>query len=111
MSELVDDLLDEWESKDSAITLACDALWGINSIHPFVNGNGRTARAVCYFILCVKLGGTLPGGGITILETLRNPPVRQEYVNALESADSGDLQPLIDLVSRLLTYQLTLDDS
>ena len=111
MSALVEDLLDGWDSESSAIALACDALWGINHIHPFLNGNGRTARAVCYFILCVKLGGLLPGGGITILETLRNPPVRDEYVSALEAADKGSLQPLNDLVSKLLTYQLTLDHS
>ncbi len=49
-----------WEATDP-LALSAFALWRINHIHPFVNGNGRTARAVCYFILCVKAGGLLPG--------------------------------------------------
>ena len=39
---------------------AC-ALWRLNWIHPFVEGNGRTARAACYYLLCMKQGRLLPG--------------------------------------------------
>lgn len=35
-----------WDQSD-AVTLAAFALWRLNWIHPFVNGNGRTATAVC----------------------------------------------------------------
>lgn len=97
-----------WESTD-AVVLAAFVLWRINQIHPFINGNGRTARASCYFVLCAKLGGLLPG--TTMLpELLRRD--RDEYVIALKAADesyakgSVDLQPLHTLISRLLAEQL-----
>ena len=80
-------------------------LWRITHIHPFVNGNGRTARAVCYFILCVKAGIWLPGNTI-LPEQLRREPIRTEYVAALREADSGQGQSLVMLIHRLLTEQL-----
>ncbi|MBM3491605.1 MAG: Fic family protein, partial [Alphaproteobacteria bacterium] len=27
-----------------------------NWIHPFDDGNGRTARALCHFVMCVRMG-------------------------------------------------------
>jgi len=47
----------------SAIHLAAYALWRLNWIHPFTDGNGRTARAVSYLILCVRLGVTVYQAG------------------------------------------------
>ena len=44
-----------WESGDT-VRLSAEVLWRLNFIHPFINGNGRTARAACYFVLCVKCG-------------------------------------------------------
>src|SRR3546814_2892499 len=41
--------------------LAAFGLWRLNWIHPFIEGNGRTARAACYFLLCVRSGALLPG--------------------------------------------------
>jgi Fic family protein len=41
--------------------LAAYGLWRLNWIHPFVEGNGRTARATCYYLLCVRSGTLLPG--------------------------------------------------
>jgi Fic family protein len=79
-------------------------------MHPFINGNGRTARAACYFVLCVKAGGWLPGN--TILPELVKRD-RDQYVIALRAADEGFragkqdyLQPLHDLLSTLLAEQL-----
>src|SRR3990172_2093263 len=37
------------------------ALWRLNWIHPFIEGNGRTARATCYNMICVRHGDLLPG--------------------------------------------------
>jgi Fic family protein len=57
--ELVEDFCDyinaNWETK-SAIHLSAYALWRINWIHPFADGNGRTARIVSYVVLSAKLG-------------------------------------------------------
>ena len=41
------------------VNLGAFTLWVINHIHPFVNGNGRTARALCYHVICVKAGHLL----------------------------------------------------
>ena len=84
---------------------AAYALWRINRIHPFENGNGRTARAVCYCILCVLSGGWLPGMAI-LPETLRNEPARTQHIEALQRADEGDLNPLIGLIRAHIAHQI-----
>ena len=43
------------------IHLAAYTMWRINWIHPFSDGNGRTARALSYAVLCIRLGYRLPG--------------------------------------------------
>jgi Fic family protein len=96
---------DEW----SEFTLASYVLWRMNWIHPFVEGNGRTARAACYYILCVKSGG-LPGGKIIVPERIRHD--RAPYYEALSEADAqweiGDLKfPKMEAyISRLLDEQV-----
>ena len=59
-------------------------LWRLNWIHPFVEGNGRTARAVCYFLLCVRAGSLLPGRKI-LPERIKDD--RAGYEAALIEAD------------------------
>jgi hypothetical protein len=54
-----------WPSAD-ALDVASYALWRINWVHPFKNGNGRTARAFAYTCLCAKLGVVLPGAPTVI---------------------------------------------
>jgi Fic family protein len=97
-----------WEAADP-VALAAFVLWKLNHIHPFINGNGRTARATSYFVLCVKAGGWLPG--TTILpELIRRE--REQYVAALRHADQSlqtgtlDLSKLHELLSKLLEEQL-----
>ncbi len=98
----------KWGETDP-VALACFVLWRLNHIHPFINGNGRTARAACYFVLCVKAGGQLKGQTI-LPELLRQN--RDEYVAALKAADASmaagglDLSVLHALVSKLLDIQL-----
>lgn len=97
-----------WDSMDP-IALATYVLWRLNFIHPFINGNGRTARAVCYFVICVKSGGLLPGT-LTLPELIKRERVK--YVDALklvdESAAQGNfnLAPLHELISELVAEQL-----
>jgi Fic family protein len=56
----------------------------MNWIHPFVDGNGRTARATSYLVLCVRLGSRLPG-----VNTIPDQISAQKapYYEALEAAD------------------------
>jgi Fic family protein len=65
---------------------AAYALWRLNWIHPFIEGNGRTARAACYFLLCVRSGALLRGRKI-VPERIREN--RDEYEVALEAADQA----------------------
>lgn len=98
-----------WEKSDP-VALAAFVLWRLNHIHPFINGNGRTARAACYFVVCAKAGSLLPG--TTILpELLRRE--RDRYVAALKQADNSvgkgalDLTELHTLINELLEEQVT----
>lgn len=91
-----------WDTS-SPVALAAYCLWRLNHIHPFVNGNGRTARALCYYVLCVKLGGLPRGGPILPELILRN---RREYITHLKFADANmSITPLIDFLRRLLISQ------
>jgi Fic family protein len=112
MDDFVNSVNRSWEQTDPVV-LATYVLWRINNIHPFINGNGRTARASCYFVLCVKAGGWLPG------ETILPELIRQnhaEYVTALQvgherfAAGALDLSRLHSFVSRLLEQQLGTAD-
>ena len=68
----------------SATALAAYGLWRLNWVHPFIEGNGRPARATSYFLLCVRAGGLLPGKRI-VPERIRES--RAEYEAALVAAD------------------------
>jgi Fic family protein len=89
--------------------LASYVLWRLNWIHPFIEGNGRTARAACYYALCAKFGG-LPGGKIIVPERIRHE--REPYYAALREADqawhNGELRfPKMEAyLSRLLDEQV-----
>jgi prophage maintenance system killer protein len=108
MDDFVNEVNSNWRTADP-VSLAAFVLWCLNYIHPFINGNGRTARAVCYFVLCVSAGGWLPG--TTILpELIRRE--RDAYVLALQAVDASyhagaiDLTPLHQLVEQLVEEQL-----
>ncbi len=93
----------------SATEFAAYGLWRLVWIHPFVEGNGRTARAVCYYLLCVRSGALLPGRKI-VPERIRDD--RAPYYAALRAADKAwnegdlDVSELEALVADLLTAQL-----
>ena len=44
MDDFVNNVNRSWENADPVV-LATLVLWRLNNIHPFINGNGRTARA------------------------------------------------------------------
>ena len=50
---------DNWSK--SAVHLAAYVLWKMNWIHPFADGNGRTARAVSYVVLTSSLTASCRG--------------------------------------------------
>ncbi len=89
--------------------LAAYGLWRLNWVHPFIEGNGRTARAACYYLLCVRTGVLLSGQKI-VPERIRE--TRPEYYAALRAADVAwnegnlDLSVMEAYLARLLTAQL-----
>jgi Fic/DOC family len=111
MDDFINQVNRAWETAP-AMALAAFVLWRLNYIHPFINGNGRTARAASYFVLCVKAQTWFPGD--PILPELLRGVNRDEYVAALRHADSSaekgpvDLAPLHDLMDRLLNEQMGL---
>ena len=105
MEQFVNKINRQWDWYDP-VSLGAIVLWRINRIHPFINGNGRTARAACFFVICLKMGGWL-GGNPNLPELLRRN--RAAYIQALRMADrSGgrDLQDLVNLLHVLLMQQL-----
>ncbi len=108
VEHMCDYINDNWD-KSSPVHLAAYALWKLNWIHPFTDGNGRTARAISYLVLCLRLGYNLPGTN-TIPEQISND--KKPYYKALEAADAAweskkiDLSELEDLLSALLANQL-----
>jgi len=100
---------ENWTIIEHPTALAAYALWRLNWIHPFVEGNGRTARAACYYLICVRAGGLLPGKKI-VPERIREN--RQPYYDALRAADRAwelghyEFTLLTDYLSGLLKAQL-----
>jgi Fic family protein len=101
---------ENWEILVHPTMLPAYALWRLNWIHPFVEGNGRTARAACYYLLCLRQNQLLPGKKI-VPERIREN--RQPYYAALRSADlaweQGQLTvgELTNYLSGLLRLQLS----
>jgi hypothetical protein len=110
MADFERDLIAIWPNA-MPMEIASFCLWRINWIHPFVNGNGRTARAFAYACLCLRYGFMLPGQP-TILDLIMvNKP---EFEAALIAADQSyavagapDLKSLTVFIERLFVQQLS----
>ncbi len=101
---------ENWTIVDHPTWLAGHALWRLNWIHPFVEGNGRTGRAACYYLICMKYGKLLPGKKI-VPERIREN--RTPYYEALKAADIAwdqgklDVSVMARYLEELLKGQLT----
>lgn len=102
---------ENWENPkmDHPTLLPAYALWRLNWIHPFVEGNGRTARAACYYLICLKQRKIL-GGKKIVPERIREN--REPYYAALRAADKAwdngdyDLSQMAAYLAGLLIGQL-----
>lgn len=108
IEEMCDYVNNNWKTK-SPLHLAAYVMWRLNWIHPFTDGNGRTARAASYLVLCTRLGYRLPGTN-TIPDQISKD--KMPYYKALEAADKAslageiDLRELENLLGALLVNQL-----
>lgn len=109
MDQFISLIHENWDVLDHPTLLPAYALWRMNWIHPFIEGNGRTARAACYYLLCMRAGRLLPGRKI-VPERIREN--RTPYYAALQSADRAwdngdfDVSELADYLQQLLADQL-----
>jgi Fic/DOC family protein len=69
MKEFFVELQAIWKAGD-ALDAAAFALWRVNWVHPFRDGNGRTARSFAYCCLCAKLEVTVPPGAPTVVDQI-----------------------------------------
>ena len=109
VERLCDYVNDNWQEKDG-LHLSAYVLWRLNWIHPFADGNGRTARAISYVVLCTRLDGLLPGAP-TIPDQIADD--KKPYYAALETADEAwaktggvDVSTMEALLKGMLAKQL-----
>jgi len=88
MQELMDWLNDNYEH-ENPLLLSAVAHHELAKIHPFADGNGRTARLLMNLILMKK--------GYPICSIKRTE--RPRYYEAMSEADSGNYHPIIELVT------------
>ena len=108
---LVDALCAHVNASDAdSIDLAAFVMWRVNWIHPFEEGNGRTARAASYLVLSVGLGRELPGEKSLIERCIAK---KKRYIRCLEAADAAlrkrgrvDVSELSAFLAQLLKAQL-----
>lgn len=104
------ELAARWLSED-AVAIAAFVLWRLTWIHPFSDGNGRTAIAFAYACLCLKLGAWLPGRE-TIVDLIGAEPARcRQFLRVIDQtpasqADKPDLGPLKSYLDELLLRQM-----
>jgi len=107
VEQMCDYINDNWDKR--ATHLAAYAMWRMNWIHAFTDGNGRTARAVSYLVLSIRLKMKIPGNP-TIPEMIIDN--REPYYMALEQADlsedkgAADLSAMEAFLESLLARQL-----
>jgi fido (protein-threonine AMPylation protein) len=83
---------------DDKVPPEVEAAWlhhRFSQIHPFQDGNGRVARAVASLVL-------IKAGHFPLVVTRDD---RANYISALETADSGEMRPLVDLFAKLQRLQ------
>ena len=97
MTEWGDWLLNEG-AQSHPIDLAAEAHHRLVAIHPFIDGNGRTARLVMNLIL--MRAGYPP----TVIQKIN----RRQYYQVLDLADNENFGPLVNFVGRAVERSLTL---
>jgi Fic family protein len=108
IENMCDYVNDRW-GEATAIHLGAFVMWRLNWIHPFADGNGRTARMTSYLVMSIKIGRILAGTPTIPDQIVDN---RKPYFDALDAADHAckegrvDVSKMEDLLSGLLANQL-----
>jgi fido (protein-threonine AMPylation protein) len=91
LDELIEWLNDEETLRIDPVELAAIAHYKLVYTHPFIDGNGRTARLLMNFIL---MQAGFPPVIIPVEE-------RGKYYLTLKSANDGDLRPFIRFIAKM----------
>lgn len=108
VESMCDYVNDRWQEA-TAIHLAAYLMWRLNWIHPFADGNGRTARMTSYVVMSIKVGRVLAGTPTIPEQIVSN---RVPYFDALDEADQAckngrvDVSKMEELLAALLANQL-----
>ncbi len=101
----VPNLMTEWgewlaaeQNRLHPVALAALAHHRLVAVHPFIDGNGRTARLVMNLVL--MRAGYPP----TVIERIN----RRQYYRVLNQADAGKPAPLVNFVGRAVERSLNL---
>lgn len=92
----------------STIYAAAYALWRLNWLHPFADGNGKTSRAVMYAVLCAGFGQMIPGETALPDRIARN---KFAYWDGLVAADKAWKAGAIDVSALELMRSEMIDAS
>lgn len=98
MDALEDDITD-WTVDDRPEIAAAKAHFGLVTIHPYSDGNGRTSRLVADLIL--RLGERSAGGMLSVSGVLLDR--RAEYFDMLNTAQGSEFREEID-VTRFIRF-------
>jgi len=95
-------MLVKWMNKNHddlhPVEIAALAHHQLVAIHPFFDGNGRTARLLMNLLLMQK--------GYPLVAILKND--RKRYYDALEKADKGDAAPLVRFVAQAVERSMNI---
>lgn len=86
------------QNKMYAVELAAILHHKFVHIHPFFDGNGRTARLLMNVLLLQK--------GYPLVIILKND--RKRYYRVLQKADNGDYKPLVEFVAKAVERSLDI---
>jgi Fic family protein len=99
MKAFIEEQLSRWQQKEHPIHVAALAHLELVTIHPFVDGNGRTARLLMNLLL-LKAGYPI---------TLIPPILRTDYMACLRSfQESQDKAPFLNFISSVV-YESSKD--
>lgn len=97
MVEFINNKLPQWQVNKHPIEVAALAHLELVSIHPFIDGNGRTARLLMNLLLLQS----------NYTQTIIPPVVRADYITTLDIAHiQKNEQPFLNFISHMVNESL-----